>query len=433
MDNLDTIYALASARGRAGVAIIRVSGPGAFGCCISLAGSVPPIRHAQLSLLTHKGQMLDQALVLAFQKGASFTGEDVVEFHLHGGKAVIDGVLRSLSEFPGLRMAEAGEFTRRALENDCLDLAQVEGLSDLIEAETEAQRQQAFRVLQGVVGEKANIWRADLLRAAALLEATIDFVDEDVPVDVFPEVKHLIDRTYAALSQEIDGSFISEKIRDGFEVAIVGPPNIGKSTLLNTISGRDAAIISNIAGTTRDVIEVQTDLNGLSVTFLDMAGIRESVDEIESIGVERAMFRAGNADIRLFIISDKSDLDTMNVPVQKDDIVVCGKGDIQSCESRSISGKSGAGIDGVMREISNTLTEWAGNAGSFTRERHRIAMENAVSGLISASEMISEESLLPELLADELRLAVRALDSLIGRVDVEHILGEIFSSFCIGK
>ncbi len=433
MDNIDTIYALASARGRAGVAIIRVSGPHAFVACKVLANVVPDLRHARLITLKNKGVALDQALVLTFGKGASFTGEDIVEFHLHGGIAVIDSVLLALSALPGLRMAEAGEFTRRALENDCLDLAQVEGLADLIEAETEAQRQQALRVLQGVLGDKTSEWRNDLLRATALLEATIDFAEEDVPVDVYPEVKTLVSRTQKAISLEVDGSFAAERIREGFEVAIVGPPNIGKSTLLNTISGRDAAITSNVAGTTRDIIEVQMNLNGLSVTFLDMAGIREGSDEVEIIGVERAITRARGADIRLFLIGSKVDLADIDVDVKTDDIVVLGKSDTNSGIYPGISGKSGFGIDSAVSEISEKLARRAGNASSITRSRHRIALETALIGLGSASDMLSDESNLPELVADELRIAVRSLDSLIGRVDVEQVLGEIFSSFCIGK
>ncbi len=433
MEHQDTIYALASARGRAGVAIIRVSGVRAFAACIALSGSVPPLRCARLSILRHKGVALDQALVLAFEKGASFTGEDIIELHLHGSIAVVNSVLKALSEIDGLRMAEAGEFTRRALENDCLDLAQVEGLSDLIEAETEAQRKQAFLVLSGVLGDKTDLWRKNLLRATALLEATIDFVDEDVPVDVFPEVNALIDRTKTSIANEISGSFVAERIKDGFEVAIVGPPNIGKSTLLNTISGRDAAITSSIAGTTRDVIEVQMDLNGLSVSFLDMAGIRQSDDEIEVIGVERAIKRARNADIRLFILAEDQDLVDIDVSVEADDIVVFGKSDTTDGNTQGISGKTGFGVDRVLAQISSILAKRAGKAGSFTRERHRIALEKAIIGLGSASDLLADESSMPEIIADELRLTVRSLDSLIGRVDVEQVLGEIFSSFCIGK
>ncbi|HGG65032.1 MAG TPA: tRNA uridine-5-carboxymethylaminomethyl(34) synthesis GTPase MnmE, partial [Rhodobacteraceae bacterium] len=287
---MSTIYALATALGKSGVAVIRLSGPRALDAAKTLAGTLPEPRVAGLRALRDSdGVLLDQALVLTFMAGHSFTGEDVAELHLHGGPATIKAVLQTLGDLDGLRMAEPGEFTRRALENGCLDLAQIEGLSDLLDAETEAQRKQALRVFSGALGDKAESWRSQLIRAAALLEATIDFADEDVPVDVTPEVSDLLNSVMAALKTEATGVQISERIRDGFEVAIVGAPNVGKSSLLNRLAGRDAAITSEIAGTTRDVIEVRMDLNGLPVTILDTAGLRETDDTVEGIGIERAL------------------------------------------------------------------------------------------------------------------------------------------------
>jgi len=303
---MDTIYAVATARGKAGLATIRISGPRAHHACFVLAGDLPQARYAALRRLTGAdGVFLDQALVLVFAGPASFTGEDVVELHLHGSIATTNAVLAALSDIDGLRAALPGEFTRRALENDCLDLAQVEGLSDLIEAETEAQRRQALRVLSGALGAKAEGWRTDLIRAASLLEATIDFADEEVPVDVTPEVSDLLGGVLAELKAESKGALVSERIRDGFEVAIVGPPNVGKSTLLNALAGREAAITSEVAGTTRDVIEVRMDLAGLPVTFLDTAGLRETKDAVEAIGVARALDRAVSADLRV-VLTDGS-------------------------------------------------------------------------------------------------------------------------------
>ncbi|RME15226.1 MAG: tRNA uridine-5-carboxymethylaminomethyl(34) synthesis GTPase MnmE, partial [Alphaproteobacteria bacterium] len=299
----DTIFALASARGKAGVAVIRVSGPRAFESCREICRSVPEHRGLRV-LHAADGGPIDKALVLTFTKGRSFTGEETVEYHVHGAVAVIDALLRRLGGQKGLRMAEPGEFTRRALENGRLGLDEVEGLADLIEAETEAQRRQALRVFSGALGELAESWRRALIRAEALVEATIDFADEEVPTDVSGEVLELLDEVEAGLSREIEGVSIAERIRDGFEVAIVGPPNAGKSTLLNALAGREAAITSEIAGTTRDVIEVRMDVGGLPVTFLDTAGLRESGDSVERIGIERAIDRANAADLRVFLLGD---------------------------------------------------------------------------------------------------------------------------------
>ena len=271
---MNTIFSLATAHGKAGVAIIRISGADAFSGVSKLVGSLQYEKSMALrAVRTPEGDLLDQALVLTFVAGASFTGEDVVELQLHGSPAITQAVLRQLSLLEGFVAAEAGEFTRRALENGCLDLTQVEGLSDLIEAETEAQRIQAIRVFDGALGAKADVWRQRLIRAVSLVEATIDFADEDVPTDVMPEVKELLEAVRKELSLEAAGVEIAERVRDGFEVAIVGAPNVGKSTLLNAIAGRDAAITSEYAGTTRDIIEVKIDLGGLPVTFLDTAGL----------------------------------------------------------------------------------------------------------------------------------------------------------------
>ena len=339
---MDTIFAEASARGKAGVAVVRISGPLAFSAVESLCGVVPAPRRASLRVLRDElGQIIDEALVLTFAEGASFTGEQSAEFQVHGSIAVVSALLAALSRIKGLRMAEAGEFTRRALENERLDLAQVEGLADLVEAETESQRKQAFRLFSGALGDKTERWRGDLIRAAALIEATIDFADEEVPTDVSPEVIELIDRVAASLATELSGAQMAERIRDGFEVAIVGPPNIGKSTLLNALAGRDAAITSDVAGTTRDVIEVRMDLAGLPVTLLDTAGLRETQDVVESIGIERARARAAAADLRVFLIEALDQLP--DVAVETGDLVLIGKDDAGTFGERSVSAKPAMG------------------------------------------------------------------------------------------
>jgi tRNA modification GTPase len=429
---MDTIYALASARGKAGVAVVRVSGPRAHEAARRLAGSLPPFRQARLRRLKGPdGILLDEALVLAFAENHSFTGEPVVEFHLHGSSATVNAVLWALSAIEGLRLAEPGEFTRRALENERLDLAQVEGLADLIEAETEAQRRQALRVLTGALGRKAEAWRQRLIRAAALLEATIDFADEEVPEDVTPEVSSLLAEVMADLRAEAAGATVAERIRDGFEVAIVGPPNIGKSTLLNRLAGREAAITSEVAGTTRDVIEVRMDLHGLPVTILDTAGLRETGDKVEAIGVQRAVERAKAADLRVFLTD--GDTTYTDLEPHDEDILLRGKADLQPGPAGGISGKTGEGVEDLIRRITETLEKRASGAGTAIRERHRQAMEAAVRSLESARTELEGGPGRAELAAEELRAAIHQLDSLVGRVDVEHVLDEIFASFCLGK
>jgi tRNA modification GTPase len=429
---MDTIFALASARGKAGVAVVRISGSDAWAAGAALAGPLPEARHSALRrLAARNGTILDEALVLSFRAGHSFTGEDVVELHLHGSLAVIKAVLFELGDMPGLRLAEPGEFTRRALENERLDLAQVEGLSDLIDAETEGQRRQALRVLSGALGKAAEAWRSDLIRAAALLEATIDFADEEVPVDVTPEVNELIDRVSVTLRREAQGAATAERIRDGFEVAIVGPPNVGKSTLLNALAGREAAITSDIAGTTRDVIEVRMDLQGLPVTILDTAGLRETRDVVEGLGVQRAIARAEAADLRVILLERAEDVPLL--APRGDDIVVVGKADLLPTDAFAISGRTGAGIDRLIEMVVARLEVRASGVATATRERHRVAILRAIDALGVAKLEVSAGPERAELAAEELRTAIRALDSLVGRVDVEHILDEIFASFCLGK
>ncbi|WP_417605643.1 tRNA uridine-5-carboxymethylaminomethyl(34) synthesis GTPase MnmE [Primorskyibacter flagellatus] len=425
---MDTIYALASAQGKAGVAVVRISGPDAFDAATILCGSLPaPRQHAVRRIKTASGEYLDEALVLVFPEGASFTAEAVVELHLHGSIAVVSAVLRELSELGGLRLAEPGEFTRRALENGRLDLAQVEGLADLIEAETEAQRVQALRSLSGDLGQVVGSWRTKLIRASALLEAVIDFSDEDVPEDVGPEVLSLIADITHSLQIQLDGFKSAERIRSGFEVAIIGAPNVGKSTLLNALAGRDAAITSEVAGTTRDVIEVSMELDGLPVTLLDTAGLRETDDIVESLGIERAIQRASAADLRVLLFEDSEPSD---IALKDDDISVASKADHDGV---GVSGLTGRGVDALIKRITSVLTLRSKSAGLATRERHRVAMRETLSALNYAETLVSQNSEQYDIAAEELRVAIRHLEKLIGRVDVEMLLDEIFSSFCLGK
>ncbi|MDG1946306.1 MAG: 50S ribosome-binding GTPase, partial [Amylibacter sp.] len=317
--------------------------------------------------------------------------------------------------------------------NGNLDLTQVEGLADLIESETEAQRRLAIRSMDGALSSKVQEWRKDLIRAVSLIEATIDFADEDIPTDVTPEVLGLINKTQADIKSEIKGSFAAERIREGFEIAIVGPPNIGKSTLLNALAGRDAAITSDMAGTTRDVIEVKMDISGFAVTLLDTAGIRETTDKIEQIGVDRAKLRAKNADLRLFI-THSGEPNDLKLNPEENDIVVIGKSDLlNKSDILAISGKSGEGLDSLLKEISDKLSRLSIGAQTATRERHRISMIKAQSFLDAGKLLIEDNLELSELASSEFHQGIQTLSSLIGSVGVEDLLDEIFSSFCLGK
>ncbi len=428
---MDTIFALASAQGKAGVAVIRLSGPQALSAANALAGGGLPLRGMTVrTLRAPDGSRLDEGLVLTFQAPSSFTGEDVAELQIHGSMASVNAVLASLSDMDDLRLAEPGEFTRRALENGKMDLAQVEGLADLIDAETEAQRKQAQTILAGALGTLAEGWRRDLIRAASLLEVVIDFADEEVPMDVTPEVRTLISGVMAELTQEAKGVRIAERIRTGFEVAIVGLPNAGKSTLLNALAGREAAITSEYAGTTRDVIEVRMDLDGLPVTLLDTAGLRQTEDHVENLGIELARKRAEAADLRVFLTDDP---DLLGVPMQAEDIHVLPKSDLRGPSAGGISGKTGQGIDELIDNISRVLTDRTASHGIATRERHRVAMTKAADSLTAAQAVLESGPDMYDIAAEELRTAIRSLESLVGRIDVETLLDEIFASFCLGK
>ena len=426
---MDTIYALATAVGKAGIAVIRLSGSHALRAAEYLAGPDLPRNGRSLRVLKDAGgRRLDQALVLTFAGPASFTGEDVVEIQAHGSLAGVSAILASLAADPELRLAEPGEFTRRALMNGRMDLAQVEGLADLIDAETEAQRRQAMRVLSGDLGRKAEDWRQKLIRAAALMEAVIDFADEDVPEDVTPEVSHLLRSVRDELQQVSAGVAMSERVRTGFEVAIVGAPNVGKSTLLNALAGRKAALTSEIAGTTRDVIEVRMDLNGLPVTMLDTAGIRETADPVEHMGVVLARERAEQADLRVFLSEEHpGDL------FRDGDIVLKPKADPREDVAGSVSGVTGFGIDSLMDALSATLGARSASAGLATRERHRVAMAGSIDAIDRALTALDEGSDAYDLASVELRHACYQLETLVGRIDVENLLDEIFASFCLGK
>jgi len=343
---MDAIFAQATASGRAGVSIIRLSGHQAFDIASKLCNIPTCGRLALRSIKDPNGDLIDRALVLCFDHGASFTGERVVEFHVHGGLATVSKLLAELSKSDGCRLALPGEFTRRALENGNLDLNQVEALSDLIEAETELQRKQAMQVLDGHFSEAGRIWKEKLLRAVALLEASIDFSDDEIPADLHIEVRSIVEATASSIMAVLERSVMASKIRQGFTVAIIGAPNVGKSTLLNSIAGRDVAITSDIAGTTRDVIEVRIDLNGLPVTFMDTAGLRETDDYIEKLGISMSYKRSEAADVRVFLVD--SEEDELLISKEPGDIVVQSKADTRDVSGLAVSGKTGKGVSNLL-------------------------------------------------------------------------------------
>ena len=427
---MDTIFALASAPGKAGISIVRLSGPLAIIVAEKLTKSKLKEKQPNLRVIYDSdNHFIDQALILIFSKPYSFTGENVVEFHLHGSSAVVSSVIKLLGNFKGLRSAEAGEFTRCALDNGKLDLAQVEGLADLIDAETDAQHKQAARIFNGALGKKTKEWRAKLVKAGALLVATLDFADEEVPEEVTPEVEKLINMVLSDLDKQIIGVQTAERIRSGFEVAIVGAPNLGKSTLLNYLVGRDAAITSNVSGTTRDVIEVKLDLRGLPVTILDTAGIRISDDKLEEIGISRALERSSLSDLRIVLTEDGEYPSGLK---KRDTDIICIAKDDQGNRG-GVSGKTGAGIDRLKNNIWDILNDKAQYVGIATRERHKSSMVNAKKFLVNAIVSLRDGPEYYDITAEEIRAATSALDSLIGRIGVEDVLDEVFSSFCLGK
>jgi tRNA modification GTPase len=439
----DSIFALASAPGRAGIAVVRLSGPGTGEALAALAGGRPAARRASLRAIRDpvSGEALDQGLVFWFPGPASFTGEDMAELHLHGGKGVVKAVLAALSRIPDLRPAEPGEFTRRAFDHGRLDLTEVEGLADLIDAETEAQRRQALRQLGGELGRLYDGWRARLVQALARIEAYLDFPDEGLPAGLAAEVAGQAKAVEGEIQAHLNDARRGERLRDGLQIAILGPANAGKSSLLNLLARREAAIVSNLAGTTRDVIEVALDLGGYPVVVADTAGLRAVTNEVEAEGVRRAWKRAEAADIKIILVDGAAwpaiDSAVLEL-IDADSLVVVNKCDLEAVPraplvagraALAISVRDGTGIGEFLARLQGMVAaRLAGNAPAPTRERHRRALEDC-AGALGRHRLAA----LPELGAEDLRLAVRALGRITGAVDVEDILDAIFREFCIGK
>ena len=441
MSERDTICALASGQPPAAICIIRLSGDRIW----KIAGALlecglPEPRHATLTCFRDEdGALIDQGLVLFMPGPHSYTGEDTLELYLHGGPAVIDHSLNALTAQPGVRLAEPGEFTRRAFEAGKLDLTEAEGVADIIEAETAAQKAQALRQLTGGLTETYDRWRAELTGVLALIEVMVDFPDEgDTPEDTASPILDKLDRLIGELEEALGDRGVGEKIRDGFRIAIVGPPNAGKSSLLNRIARREAAIVTDIAGTTRDVVEVRLVLGGQIVWLADTAGLRETADIVEAEGVRRAERAASEADLRIHVI-DGANPEPPKGPVESQDIVVFNKADARPAElapegALPVSAKIGTGIDRLESAIAGFVSRRARSveAPVITRARHREKLSAGLASLVAARQLL-EDDLGAELAAEDVRMALRQLGAVIGVVGVEDILGAVFSQFCIGK
>jgi tRNA modification GTPase len=450
----DTIVALASGAGRAGVAVIRLSGPQAGDVLCALTDrDLPKPRYAtRMAFCAPDGGLsLDDGLALWFPGPHSFTGEDVAELHVHGGPAVIAAMIDACLSQPGVRVADPGEYTRRAFENGKLDLAEAEGLADLVDAETEGQRRQALRQRRGALSLVYETWRARLIEAAALIEAEIDFPDEGLPGELSRRAGPLLNALIADMDAHLSDAHRGERIRDGYRIAIIGPPNAGKSSLLNALAQREAAIVSDLPGTTRDVVEVHLVLAGFPVWIADTAGLREAADAIEAEGVRRALARAEEADLRIGLVDGSGSegrADAVEVHLRDDDLLVITKRDLGSGDAWSeaveisdvvglgeapwVSASTGQGIPELIALLAARVADALGReeAPVLTRARHRRLVEEARDALKRAIAAMDQGA---ELAAEDVRVATTAIGRLTGRIDVEDLLDEIFSSFCIGK
>jgi tRNA modification GTPase len=430
----DTIFAIATAPGRAGVAIVRISGPQAeLGIRHLTSRAAPSERRAEVRTLYDEttNDRIDTGIVLFFPAPRSYTGENVAEFQIHGGPAVQAALLAALGAVPGFRPAEAGEFTRRAVENGRLDLTQAEAIADLVSAETDAQRRLALRQHEGALAELYELWRVQLIRAAAWIEASIDFADEEIPADAAQRSRGQVARVLTEIQAHLSDGRRGEILREGLRVAVVGPPNAGKSSLVNALARRDVAIVSEQPGTTRDVIDVHLDLGGYAVILADTAGLRDAADGVEQEGVRRALARADSADLRIWVLDGATG--NGSADTRAGDVVVRNKADIASRKGGPglwISAKTGEGLTELVEMLSREAAKRVsgGEGPVLTRARYRHALEEAAQNLRAVSD-ISE----PELAAEHVRLALRAIGRITGRVDLDDLLDVVFRDFCIGK
>ena len=445
---IDTIYAMASGPGRSGIAVVRVSGPSAKASLALFSKDNFQPRQAVLTKLIdpHTQSLIDHAIVIYFQPPRSYTGEDVVEYHIHGGKAVKESLLNALSQCQNHRMAEAGEFTRRAFENGRMDLTQAEAVADLIHAETEAQKQLALSQMGGALRDLYTDWSNELKKSLAYAEAQIDFGEDDLPEEeIKANIHPVLKKVAHQIQAHLDDDHRGEILRDGIKIAIIGAPNAGKSSLINALAKRDVAIVSDIPGTTRDILEVHLDLNGIPVKFYDTAGLRpeqlsteNKQDIIEAEGIKRALKIAKKADFKILLFDGSSGNLHAQTLEQYDDksFIVINKSDLNTNINRNdylfISSKTGENIDHFIKNVSretSSLFEDLSHTPSLTRERHREALNNALSSINNALN----ENLTADLVSEDIRMAVRYIGKITGKVDVEDLLDIIFRDFCIGK
>jgi tRNA modification GTPase len=442
-----TIYALSTGPGVSGIAVVRVSGKEAAEVVKRLTGDDLPVpRVATLKKINYinTNNLIDEGVVIWFPGPNSYTGEDLAEFHVHGSRAVVSALHSSISGIKNCRLAEPGEFTKLAFQNGKINLLKAEGIADLVSAETEIQRKQAVEIMNGKSSDKFTSWRAKLLKILAHVEAKIDFPDEDLPKDILDEIQKISNQVSKEIEKVLDDQKVGERIREGFKIAIVGPTNAGKSSLLNYLSKRDVAIVSEIAGTTRDVIETHLNLDGYPVVVSDTAGIRESKNEIEKKGIKLALNRAEDADLKLIIVDAKS-VDFTSVLkelIDENAILVVNKSDLLAGNINNelkkhdyilVSIQNNLNLDKLILKIKKKLEKKFISYGDIliTRERHRQHLEQCISHLKNFKSKNGSEDY--DKAAEDLRLATRHLGMIVGKVDVEEILGSIFNDLCIGK